>query len=140
MGFFSFLFGRKRFATTELAGDGAFAFEVVGEASYQEELEAIAGGRGEQSAEIDCVAYLVPEPTNPYDRNAVQVVINGTTVAYLNRPNAVAFREFMRRARLAGHDLWCNALIVGGWSRRERQGHFGVKLNLQEPFAPVRAA
>jgi hypothetical protein len=43
----------------ELAGDGAFDFEVVREASYQKALEDLAGGRWEEEADVLCRARLL---------------------------------------------------------------------------------
>ena len=45
-----------------LRGSGQYGFAVVGEASYQDELEELAGGRTEESAEHYCSAELIPEP------------------------------------------------------------------------------
>ena len=43
------------------------------------------------SVPFDCIAALVPEPSNPYDSNAVMVQIDGRHVGYLSREDAVAF-------------------------------------------------
>lgn len=112
----------------EFPGDGSFSFEIVGEAFYQAALERIAGGKTEDGVEVETPALLVPEPTNPHDHNAVAVQIFGHTVGYLSRPNAARYR--------AAHGLIpasCTALIVGGWDRGpEDQGHFGVKLDIDD--------
>ena len=55
--------------------------DVVGESHYQAELEAIVGGKSEAACEVEKWAHLVPEPENPYDRNAVAVYIEGRKVA-----------------------------------------------------------
>lgn len=112
----------------ELQGDGSFEFEIVGESFYQDALERLAGGRTEDGAEVEAVALLVPELTNPHDRNAVAVRILGYTVGYLSRSDALRYREAcgVMPAR-------CAALIVGGWDRGpDDQGHFGVKLDLKD--------
>ncbi len=50
--------------------------EVVGESNYQGSLQVIAGGFDMNGPAVrDHIAVLLPEPTNPYDRNAVRVVI-----------------------------------------------------------------
>ncbi|SEH16317.1 HIRAN domain-containing protein [Thermoleophilum album] len=110
--------------------EGRFRVEVVGESRYQEALEAIAGGRTEEGADLETVALLVPEPTNRYDPNAVQVMIDGKVVGYLSRENAEVLQprilEMVRRTRRA---VACRARVVGGWNRgRGDRGHFGVRL------------
>jgi hypothetical protein len=112
--------------------EGRFRVDVVGESRYQEALQAIAGGRTEEGAALQTVALLVPEPTNRYDPNAVQVMIDGTVVGYLSRANAEVLQprilEMVRRTRRA---VACRARVVGGWDRgRGDRGHFGVRLYL----------
>jgi hypothetical protein len=48
-----------------LAGPGTFEFDIVGESHYQEALEAICGGRTEESAEHLTEAVLVLEGNPP---------------------------------------------------------------------------
>jgi hypothetical protein len=69
---------------------------------------------------------LVVESSNPYDRNAVRVDINGLQVGYLPRDDAKAFRERLAREHLTATSYPCEAMIVGGWEG----GHFGVRLAL----------
>lgn len=112
--------------------EGRFRVDAVGESRYQDALEAIAGGRTEEGANLETVALLVPEPTTRYDRNAVQVLIDGRLVGYLSRENAEILQprilEMVRRTRQA---VACRALVVGGWDRGGGdRGHFGVRLYL----------
>jgi hypothetical protein len=112
--------------TIELKGDGAFDFEVVGEASYQKPFEGLAGGRWEHEADVLCRARLLPEATNAHDRNAVAVYVEGLKVAYLDRRKAAEY-PFRCAAE-------CNAVICGGWDRGPLdRGHFGLKLDLIWP-------
>jgi hypothetical protein len=116
-----------------LRGNGQYSFAVVGESHYQAELEELVGGRTEESAEHYCQAELIPEPDNPFDRNAVYVSIAGEKVGYLPRQTVVRYNE-ARLAR-AVEIGWCAAVIVGGWERGEDdRGHFGVKLDVAQPF------
>jgi hypothetical protein len=62
---------------------GAEDLEVVGESAYQDALWNICGGRQGDQIRCPIVAVLVPEPTNPYDANAISVVIDGSKVGYL---------------------------------------------------------
>jgi hypothetical protein len=133
MGFWSSLFGSGPTIapTIHLEGTGEYEFEVVGESFYQDALESICGGRTEESAEHECLAHLICEPENPYDRNAVAVVIDGQKVAHLSREAALAWQEQLRKRGLAGRTMTCDAVIVGGWDYGARgRGHFGVKLDL----------
>lgn len=119
--------------TLHLEGDGDFAFDVVGEGNYQAALSQICGGKCEDGHELEVTAQLVPEPANPYDKNAVAVVIQGHKVAYFARDDAGQFQARMRRHG-TGRAFSCDAMIVGGWKRDRRgeidEGSFGVKLDL----------
>ena len=117
--------------------------DVVGESHYQAALEAICGGKGEEASDIEKWAHVIPEPDNPYDRNAVAVYIEGQKIGYLPRADAAPY------AVLLGH-IWsryhcrgvCRARISGGWKRVHEQksggtwtdeGSFGVTLALAAP-------
>jgi hypothetical protein len=39
--------------------------------------------------------FLVPEPDNPHDRNAIQVIIDGKRIGYINRLQAATFRKWL---------------------------------------------
>ncbi len=58
---------------------------AVGESHYQDALLAVVGGRTRHSVEHTCLAELCPEPTNPYDDEAIAVQIGGQCVGYLSR-------------------------------------------------------
>lgn len=134
------LFGRGRGpqrATAEQTGlqpvplQGGFDVEVVGESNYQDALAAACGGRQKDGVNYDCTAVLRPEPSNPYDANAIRVEINGRLVGYLNRHAAKAYKPVADRLAADGKVGTCQALIVGGWDRgRGDTGHFGVRLDL----------
>lgn len=118
------------YSVLTINGDGGFDFDIVGEASYQQALESIAG-RSDESAEHYCTATLSPEPSNQYDSNAIRVDINGKTVGYIARGVTAEFHRVLR-----GRSAQANAIIVGGWSRGSRgSGHFGVKLDIDEPIS-----
>jgi hypothetical protein len=116
-----------------LRGNGQYGFAVVGESSHQDELEELAGGRTEESAEHYCDAELIPEPDNPFDENAIFVSVAGEKVGYLPRKAAARYNE----TRIA-HGIGvatCAAVIVGGWDRGEDDyGHFGINLDVVQPF------
>jgi len=109
---------------TSAAAD--YPIEVVGESHYQDALATIAGGRDEEGVELEMPAELVPEADNPFDDNAVAVMIRGRKVGHLARDEAKVYRKKIGRKPLA-----CAALITGGWDRGEGdRGHFGVRLRI----------
>ena len=71
--------------------DGGQRVNIVGEASYQDALDRICGGKCEAGHDLTVKATLVPEP-HPYDPNAVMVQIDGMPVGYLCRDDAVAYQ------------------------------------------------
>ena len=60
------------------------------------------------SFRIDTVS-LVPEPTNPYDENAIMVLINNSHVGYIKRVDCLSVKEL-----LASNNISINAKIYGG--------------------------
>lgn len=113
---------------------GAFEFAVVGESNYQRALQAIAGDHGKADANATCVAELVPEDDNPHDDKAVSVRVNDVVVAYFARDDARRFRRRLGQKKLTGRTTYCDALVVGGGTKRggERK-HYGIQLDLK-PF------
>lgn len=103
----SWLFGRPKKAATftrlYLEGDGSFEYDIVGEASYQDALDRICGGKCEDGHEFEVAALLIEEPDNPADPNAVRAVISGATVGYLPRKDAPLFKAKLRDAGISGH-------------------------------------
>jgi hypothetical protein len=118
---------------------GRARVDVVGEASYQGTLELIGGGRTIDGVRNrDHMAALLPEPTNPYDPNAVRVyllpVASGQPagrIGYLSREDAVAYRPIIDRLAALGQVMACRAWLSGGWDRGlGDRGHIGVVLYL----------
>jgi hypothetical protein len=109
-----------------------FSLPVVGESRYQEAIEEVAGGKTEDGAHCYCQATLVLEDENRYDKNAVRIDIDGRTVGYLSRPDALQYRKELRKHGAPTATLRSEAIIVGGWSRGDGdEGHFGVRLDIQ---------
>ncbi|PVM90680.1 hypothetical protein [Caulobacter endophyticus] len=109
--------------------------EVVGESFYQDQLEALAGGRTPYSQAIDCTAVLIPYSTNPHDANAVRVEIHGLVVGHLSRSAAMAYRDQIAALGRPQGVAEAAARIVGGWDDGEDEGDFGVELKIQVPLA-----
>jgi hypothetical protein len=130
-------FGRETARNGVIVGDGKFAFPIVGESHYQSELETICGGRSEEGAREKHAALLSPEPTNPYDKNAVCAKIQAVIVGYLSRDVAP---EFLSALISSGYgEAAAEAIIVGGWRTDTDEGYFGVRLNARMPFRFISA-
>lgn len=122
---------KPRRIDAHLHGDGSYSFQIVGEKSYQSALQAICGPPTRGGYEIEATATLILEDDNPYDDQAVAVMIDGRLVGHLSRAFA---REYRARLAETGHPYalcTCPALIRGGWDRgRNDRGPFGVVLDL----------
>lgn len=115
----------------QITGPGNYRINAVGESRYQRELDRIVGGKTEDGHEFKCKAVLVLEDANQYDPKAVRVEIAGQVVGYLDRKTARSYRKQLKKGGLAGLNLSCNAMIVGGWDRGgDDVGHYGVKVDL----------
>ncbi len=106
--------------------DGTVGLQVAGTASYQATLLAVAGVKQDQGVSIDGMVILVPQPTNPYDPNAVAVVVDdGGLIGYLPRDVAGRCARWMAQTG----PCIVRARIVGGWDDTEGdEGHFGVRV------------
>ncbi|MBX5470805.1 MAG: hypothetical protein IRZ21_13030 [Thermoleophilaceae bacterium] len=125
--------GGKRLSSLEpvwLEGDERV--EVVGESHYQQALRSICGREAWTEVRHECVALLVPEPTNPHDPNAVMVQIDGKLVGYLSRADAVAYRPTLRPLAAQGKAAACHAVIAGR-GPGSRTSNLGVFLHLPPP-------
>jgi hypothetical protein len=114
-------------------GDGQFGIEAVGTAEHQDELELVAGRRTEAGVDHLCGALLVPDPKNPYDANAIAVVIASRVVGYVPSNIAPSLKYALRVGGFIA--AGCAAKIVGGWARADGDiGDFVVRLDAQWPF------
>jgi hypothetical protein len=113
-----------------VVGDGEFEFPIVGESHYQRALESIVGGKTERGHEHLCAALLLPEPANPYDKNAVCVKIRQLTVGHLARDVAQDFALALRQRGFSR--AAAEAMIVGGW--RRRGGDEGCQIKCHNTF------
>ncbi|KZY53126.1 hypothetical protein A3734_16755 [Sulfitobacter sp. HI0054] len=117
----------------ELAPSGDEQRSIVGESFYQENLEGIAGGKNEQSAEIIVRVELRRTPNNPYDSNAVGVFVEDLQVGNLSREDAKVMGSFLLSEGVASAQ--CLGTIIGGWKRKDSEGHFGLELDIAWPPA-----
>ncbi len=104
---------------------------VVGESRYQRALTRLAGGKRRESQRIRTNGEVRREPNNPFDPNAVQVLIGGEVVGYLPREEAAKYAPVLDQLPRAGYA--CDAEIRGGWRDGNDEGHFGVVVWLPPP-------
>ncbi len=117
--------------TVWILGDGKFGIDVVGESNYQEALEEAVGGRKPKGVHETATVELLLEDDNPYDDQAVAVLLDGAKVGYLSRDNARLFRAELGGDLASARKILCKGRVRGGWSRGPRdRGHFGVTLDI----------
>jgi tetratricopeptide (TPR) repeat protein len=118
-------------------GTGGYDLAVVGESQYQMTLRRLAGNRRERREEVLLRAWLLPEPHNPYDRNAVAVVLDdGQCVGYLAREFAGEFQPALLELEAEGFACYCRAKLVGGYGDKRS---LGVVLDVRDPRDGLRA-
>ncbi len=93
---------------------------IVGEASYQTIISKIAKRREPFSI------TLRAEPTNPYDRNAVAVLVDGEVVGYLARDLAPRWQPAVLAAESEGFVVTGVAEVFGGTPDKPSLGVFGT--------------
>lgn len=134
MGLFNLLFGQRRVYIQPLGaikGDGEFAFDIVGESFHQPELERLAGKKTQDAKAVQKTAILLHEPSNPHDKKAVAVHIDGLKVGYLSRDDARSYLAQLKRSSIPIlSPLSAQAMIIGGWRRKGSEGAYGVKLDM----------
>jgi hypothetical protein len=126
---------RTVYEALALVSDDSFPLACVGESHYQEALERVCGPRTSESVDLEVIASLHLESSNPYDPQAVRVQVGTEHVGYLSRPDAKAFRAVMTAARI-DEFLSCRGIIRGGWDRGPKargpkaKGFYGIYLDL----------
>lgn len=115
-----------------MRGTTSYRVDVAGESFYESSFAALCGERTIEGVRIETRARLILQDDNPYDKCAVQVVIQGYPVGHLSRSDARAFRRRVRYGDLSLHEVFeCAAVICGGWDHGHGDvGHFGVRLDL----------
>ena len=117
--------------------------DVVSTASYQEALAAVADSPPDVSLHVEKWAHLIPEPDNPWDRNAVAVYVDGRKVGYLPREHTAAYASLLGQVwtNYRGRAV-CRAVIGGGLRQvtsqvgavsQAEEDQFSVKLALATP-------
>ena len=110
---------------------GGETLEVVGESHYQDTLWEIVGGVRPERVRYGTLALLVPDPDNPVDANAIEVLIDGQRVGFLSRQDAIRYRPGLLRLMSASptHLIALHGVVVGGGPRADGLGFLGVFLD-----------
>ena len=97
----------------------------------------------ESAPELEKRAYLIPEPDNPGDRNAVADDIDARKIGYLPRESSAAYAALLTQPWAASHArAVCRAVVTGGSYKVTTPAgsvaevddeQFGVKLALAAP-------
>lgn len=112
-----------------IEGSDSFGTKVVGSSYLTENFLSIFGPKKEDSYCMFTEAFLRLENNNPYDPNAVCVLIDGLKVGYLSRNHALLHRFYVQG--LDCSFCVCKAKIIGGWKNSNGcEGHFGVNLDI----------
>lgn len=109
-------------------GPGTFSYNVVGESHHNANLRRIlrdAGMETGDGGEHFTQCFLLCEPKNQHDPNAVAVVIDGKRVGYIPRVDAEELAPQLQGLAKAGQVLCVQARI--GWSD---PAIIGVQLDL----------
>jgi hypothetical protein len=126
------LFGRKqdRSGVNVTLLDGHHRLAVVGESHYQDAIWRQAGAA--RGAEVRCesIAILVPEPENPFDPDAIAVVLPAGKAGYLSREDAAQYLPGLR-ALMAKHGapIAVRCVIIGGGYNGQQAKMLGVWLD-----------
>ena len=117
-------------ATARLLNDGG-SVDVVSAGNCQAALNRIAVGRTEDGHDLQTLAFLVPEPDNEFDSNAIHVQIDKMKVGYLSPLDAEDYQPVVGELMSDGNIGAVIATIQGGWRRgKDDEGHYGVVLDL----------
>jgi len=108
-------------------GNGKFPIKVVGESFYEDNLYSLCGSATDHMRQLAAIAVLTLEGSNPYDRNAVRVDVDGLQVGHLSREDALRFRR-VTGAR-DGAQFSCPALLLS--LRGDAASDYGVRLDLE---------
>lgn len=103
--------------------------EVRGESNYQDALKRVAK-RYQDHSSANITATLLREPTNKHDRNAVMVRLDGRTVGYLAREDAIRYQPLLQELEQRGHIAEADAQLTGGVGNAKS---FGLNLYIAEP-------
>jgi hypothetical protein len=104
-----------------------YNYDVVGESFQRDHLtELIRAHNAFASGEIYSTAVLELEPTNPFDPNAVKVVVEGTQVGYIPKFDSPAVTEMVKNSGKSSYEV----PVRIGWDTNSPSPLIGVRLQL----------
>lgn len=110
-----------------------YPFEIVGEASYQSNIKRFADLQNGKSCFTEIKASITREPNNSFDKNACRVEIEGYTIGYFSRNDALSWVRLLKKLNISDDDrVLVDAVIVGGGSDEYK---LGVRLNIPTRIA-----
>lgn len=128
--------------------------EVSGEHHYRDQIARVFTGIGRAEGGVTMqTAWLVPEPSNPYDRNAVKVIIRGEPVGHVPAEVSAAVSRACRdvgrgSVATAPARLWARVEDDGTWRARvtlnfsgttESEKDYGAQRREMEQYEAERA-
>ena len=115
-------------ASNAEAPDGVdYNYDVVGESFQRDHLTALIRAHNAfESGEIYSTAVLELEPTNPFDPNAVKVVVEGTQVGYIPKFDSPAVTEMVKKSGKSSYEV----PVRIGWDTNSPSPLIGVQLAL----------
>ena len=115
-------------ASNTEAHDGIdYNYDVVGESFQRDHLTALIRAHNAfESGEIYSTAVLELEPTNPFDSNAVKVVVEGTQVGYIPKFDSPAVTEMVKKSGKSSYEV----PVRIGWDTNSPSPLIGVRLAL----------
>jgi hypothetical protein len=109
------------------ADDSDYNYDVVGESYQRDHLTALIRAHNAfESGEIYSTAVLELEPTNPFDSNAVKVVVEGTQVGYIPKFDSPAVTEMVKKSGKSSYEV----PVRIGWDTNSPSPLIGVRLAL----------
>jgi hypothetical protein len=95
---------------------------IVGESFHQAYIRQV--DRRARGGEFEIV--LRAEPNNPYDRNAVAVLVDGKPVGHLAKETAANWQQEILAAEAGGFVVAGRAQVFGGTKAKPSVGVFGA--------------
>ena len=104
-----------------------YNYDVVGESFQRDHLTALIRAHNAfESGEIYSTAVLELEPTNPFDENAVKVVVEGTQVGYIPKFDSPAVTMMVKKSGKSSYEV----PVRIGWDTNSPSPLMGVRLAL----------
>jgi len=104
-----------------------YNYDVVGESFQRDHLTALIRTHNAfESGEIYSTAVLELEPTNPFDPNAVKVLVEGTQVGYIPKFDSPAVTEMVKKSGKSSYEV----PVRIGWDTNSPSPLIGVRIAL----------